>query len=83
MPYTVNVLGERATVENGVWKADDPNLAKALTSTCLAQWESGYYPDWDLQRAKIAAKAFGGEVLDLPEDHPDSGNPYSSIGEVF
>ena len=83
MAYTVEIGGDRATVKNGVWTSDNHELADGLPEIVLAFWESGYYPDADLQLAKIAAKAFGGGVLDLPEDHPDSGNPYSSIGEVF
>ena len=73
-PAPGGVQEVNAVLLGGQWSCTkDAEFARILNGMLLAP---GYYPDSDLERALIAQRAYGGEVVDRRSQK-------ALVGEVF
>jgi hypothetical protein len=73
---TIEIFGQRCTVSDGVWTADDPDLADYLNVLEPVNWSlasPGYVPDPDAASAMMMVQRLGGTVVHVDpccEDDP-------------
>lgn len=76
MPVVISLGGQRATIDDGAWTSDDPNLQEFLNEVKDEDLDSGADPWPDMTQARDVLRRYGGQIVD--EGQP----PRSRLGRV-
>jgi hypothetical protein len=63
MTAKISTIFGEATIENGVWRAEDKSLEKFLNTVCDPNHMPGYLPNPDLNAADFAVEELPGAKL--------------------
>ena len=70
MTAKISTMFGEATIENGVWSAEDKELEKFLNVVCDPNHMPSYLPNPDLNAAELAIKEIpGAKLISFTEVH--------------
>ncbi len=79
MAVTIEIFGEKITLDNGKWSGSDVVIVKGARIASAMLEPIPYAPDYEYEEALLVAEKFGGEVL----TEPISNWPEKLNGEII